>query len=313
MNTIKTIGVVGTGVIGASWTALFLAKGYKVIVTDPAPGAEEKLQAYLQKEWPTLTKIGLVPGASLQNYQFVENIDEYLGEVDYIQENGPERLDIKRPLITHLDANTRPDITIASSSSGLPSSQFVTDCTKNPSRILIGHPFNPPHLIPLVEVVPHPGTNAETISTAMNFYPKLGKDPVLVKQETPGFIANRLQAAVCNEAYSLVGRGVISAEDLDKTMTSGLGLRWAVNGPLMTNALGGGRSFRHFIDHIGPAVKSWGDDMKQYEFGHEPEKRDKVTEKVEEYVGGVDLDEVEKRRDEFILNSIQFKSSARGA
>lgn len=166
----------------------------------------------------------------------------------------------------------------------------------------------------------------------MNFYPKLGKDPVLVKQETPGFIANRLQAAVCNEAYSLVGRGVISAEDLgkssspqspvekllytnktDKTMTSGLGLRWAVNGPLMTNALGGGRSFRHFIDHIGPAVKSWGDDMKQYEFGHEPEKRDKVTEKVEEYVGGVDLDEVEKRRDEFILNSIQFKSSARGA
>lgn len=131
-------------------------------------------------------------------------------------QNGPERLDIKRPLIAHLDANTRPDITIASSSSGLPSSQFVTDCTKNPSRILIGHPFNPPHLIPLVEVVPHPGTNAETVSAAMNFYEGLGKDPVLVKQETPGFIANRLQAAICNEAYSLVERGVISAEDLGK-------------------------------------------------------------------------------------------------
>lgn len=159
----------------------------------------------------------------------------------------------------------------------------------------------------------------------MNFYEGLGKDPVLVKQETSGFIANRLQAAVCNEAYSLVERGVISAKDLgkppsphssepslihatDKTMTSGLGLRWAVNGPLMTNVLGGGRSFRHFIDHIGPAMKSWGDDMKQYEFAHEPEKKEKVTERVDEYVGGVDLDEVEKGRDEFILNSIQFKS-----
>ena len=159
----------------------------------------------------------------------------------------------------------------------------------------------------------------------MDFYKDLGKVPVLVNQETPGFIANRLQAAVCNEAYSLVERGVISAEDLgkplpisverllytnktDKTMTSGLGLRWAVNGPLMTNALGGGRSFRHFIDHIGPAVKSWGDDMKQYEFRHEPEKKDKVTERVEDYVGGFNLDKVEKGRDEFILNSIQFKS-----
>lgn len=137
-----------------------------------------------------------------------------------ISKNGPERLDIKCPLIAHLDANTRPDITIASSSSGLPSSQFIKDCTKNPSRVLIGHPFNPPHLIPLVEVVPHPGTNEESVSVAMDFYRRLGKDPVHVKQETAGFIANRLQAAVCEEAYSLVQRGVVSAEDLGKPFLS---------------------------------------------------------------------------------------------
>lgn len=130
--------------------------------------------------------------------------------------NGPEKLDFKRSLFAHLDANTRENVIIASSSSGLPSSQFVTDCKKNPGRILIGHPFNPPHLIPLVEVVPHLETSPSAISTAMDFYQVLDKVPVLVKKEMPGFIANRLQAAVCNEAYSLVSRGIISAEDLGK-------------------------------------------------------------------------------------------------
>ena len=242
--TIRTIGVVGTGVIGSSWTALFLARGLRVIVSDPAPGAEEKLQGYLNKEWPTLSRIGLSPGASLQNYQFVKSIDEHLPNVDYIQEvggllplsyiavytsgtgiltreqkNGPERLDFKRGLFAHLDANTREDVILASSSSGLPSSQFVTDCKKNPGRVLIGHPFNPPHLVPLVEVVPHPETSQSAIEKAINFYKGLNKEPVLVKQETPGFIANRLQAAVCQEAYSLVSRGIISAEDLGKFLS----------------------------------------------------------------------------------------------
>jgi 3-hydroxyacyl-CoA dehydrogenase len=113
-----------------------------------------------------------------------------------------------------LDANTPEHVLIASSSSGLPSSEFITDCKRNPARILIGHPFNPPHLVPLVEIVPHPGTGEEYVTAAREFYSKLDKDPVVVKQETPGFIANRLQAAVCAEAYSLISRGVISAEDL---------------------------------------------------------------------------------------------------
>lgn len=130
------------------------------------------------------------------------------------RKNAPERLDFKLNLISNIDARTRHDVVIASSSSGIPSSQFVTGCKKNPARVLIGHPFNPPHLVPLVEVVPHPGTDAKYTSVAMKFYSSLNKNPVLVRQECPGFIANRLQAALCNEAYSLVNRGIISAEDL---------------------------------------------------------------------------------------------------
>ncbi|BDD57822.1 hypothetical protein MAP00_003152 [Monascus purpureus] len=212
--SIKNVGVIGTGVIGSSWIALFLARGLSVTVTDPAPGAREKLAAYLEKEWPSLIQIGLSQGASLANYKFVDSIDNYLEEFDFVQENAPERLDIKRELFAHLDAHTRKDAIIASSSSGIPSSQFVTECKHNPARILIGHPFNPPHLVPLVEVVPHPGTAELYTKQAVEFYRWLGKSPILVKQETPGFIANRLQAAVMSEAYSLVNRGIVSAEDL---------------------------------------------------------------------------------------------------
>ncbi|OOF98672.1 hypothetical protein ASPCADRAFT_42107, partial [Aspergillus carbonarius ITEM 5010] len=215
-SPIKTVGVIGAGVIGASWTALFLAKGLRVIVTDPAPEAEAKLRDYLEEYCTAVPNATCPPEECLKNYTFVSNIDPYLPTIDLIQENGPERLSIKRQLFAHLDANTPTHTLIASSSSGLPSSQFITECTNNPSRILIAHPFNPPHLVPLVEIVPHPTTSPEVITTARSFYTSLDKDPVIVMQETPGFIANRLQAAVCAEAYSLISRGVVSPEDLGK-------------------------------------------------------------------------------------------------
>ena len=235
VSKIKTVGVCGTGVIGASWTGLFLAKGMRVLVSDPAPGAKEKLDAHLKDIWPVLERIGLGSGASLSNYEFVgASLDEHLGEVDFVQEvlhtplpfcisapvlslysqNAPEHLELKRDLFATLDAKTRSDVVIASSSSGLPSSEFVTDCKKNPARVLIGHPFNPPHLIPLVEIVPHAGTQGKYTDQAFRFYQAMGKKPIIVKKEIPGFVANRLQAAVCNEAYSLVQRGVVSAEEL---------------------------------------------------------------------------------------------------
>ncbi|KAJ6000983.1 hypothetical protein N7481_001392 [Penicillium waksmanii] len=306
---IKTVGVIGTGVIGASWTALFLAKGLQVIVSDPAPRAEERLRSYLEKEWPTMSKVGLSPGASLKNYEFVDDISDHLGRLDFIQENGPERLDFKRSLFAHLDANTREHIILASSSSGLPSSEFITDCQKNPARILIGHPFNPPHLVPLVEVVPHPRTGAQYVTGAMGFYQSMGKDTVLVKQEVPGFIANRLQAAVCGEAYSLISRGIISAQDLDKTVTSGIGLRWAFTGPIMTNVLGGGGDFRHLLEHLGPASRAWTEDMRNHEFDFNSESLDALNGSVQEWVSKVDVETEERKRDNSMLALIKDKSN----
>ncbi|CAP79462.1 L-carnitine dehydrogenase [Penicillium chrysogenum] len=305
--TINTVGVIGTGVIGASWTALFLARGLKVIVTDPAPGADGKLRDYLLKHWSAIPNAKVTQDQYLNNFKFVKDIDTHLGDIDFIQENGPERLDFKRHLFAHLDANTPEHVVIASSSSGLPSSEFITECTKSTARILIGHPFNPPHLVPLVEVVPHQGTGDAYATAALEFYRCLGKDPVLVKKETPGFIANRLQAAVCAEAYSLISRGVISAEELDKTVTSGLGLRWALTGPIMTNTLGGGGDFNHFINHLGPALKIWLDDMHQHEFDIDSRDADVLEDKVKDWISRVNLKEIEERRDELLVGLIRSK------
>ncbi|KAJ5512605.1 Dehydrogenase multihelical [Penicillium fimorum] len=292
LPTIRTVGMIGTGVIGASWTALFLAKGLKVIVTDPAPGADSKLRDYLLKYWPTIPNAEVTQDEYLNNYRFVKEIDTHLGDIDLIQENGPERLDFKRRLFAHLDANTPEHVVIASSSSGIPSSEFITECKKNPA----------------LEVVPHQGTGDVYVTAALQFYLRLVKDPVLVKKETPGFIANRLQAAVCAEAYSLVSRGVISAEDLDKTVTSGLGLRWALTGPIMTNTLGGGGDFNHFMDHLGPALKAWLDDMHRHEFDVDSRDVDVLKERVDEWTSQVNLKEVEKSRDKLLVSLIKSKT-----
>ncbi|PHH62072.1 hypothetical protein CDD82_2048 [Ophiocordyceps australis] len=150
---IRTVGVIGTGVIGSSWASLFLSHGLRVLVSDPAPNAEKQLDKFLKSRWPTMEKIGLGPGASLSNCTFVGgSMDAHFAKLDFVQENAPEKVDIKTKLIGEIDAGTRPDVVIASSSSGIPSSQFISKCNKNPGRVLIGHPFNPPHLMPLVEV-----------------------------------------------------------------------------------------------------------------------------------------------------------------
>ncbi|KAE8368162.1 hypothetical protein BDV27DRAFT_168516 [Aspergillus caelatus] len=308
---IKTVAVIGTGVIGASWTALFLARGLKVLVTDPAPDAEKNLEIYLKAQWPTLTQIGLSEEASIKNYTFVDSLDNYFGEIDFIQENGPERLEFKRNLFAYLDEKARPEVIIASSSSGIPSSEYVSVCRHHPERVLVGHPFNPPHLIPLVEVVPHTATDRVTVvPRAMEFYKSLGKKPVLIQKEIPGFIANRLQAALLMEAYSLVSRGVISAADLDATVTSSLGLRWALNGPFALNAMAGGGSFQHFLEHLGPAAKSWHDDMHKHTLGMTAEDIKELSRTVEPMVQATDLDNLQKERDQVLLKLMDMKSNS---
>ncbi|KAF7594643.1 hypothetical protein BBP40_008733 [Aspergillus hancockii] len=308
---IRTVAIIGTGVIGASWTALLLARGLKVLVTDPAPNAEKNLNAYLEAQWPTITQMGLSEGASLSNYTFVSSLDNYFDEIDFIQENGPERVEFKRTLFAYLDEKARSDVIVASSSSGIPSSQYASACRNHPERVLVGHPFNPPHLIPLVEVVPHGTTDRESvIPRAMEFYKTLGKKPVLIQQETPGFVANRLQAAVLMEAYSLVSRGVISAADLDTTMTASLGLRWALNGPFAINAMAGGGSFLHFLEHLGQAAKSWHDDMQKHTFEMTPHAIEDLNKIVETTIQTTDLSALQQERDDVLLRLMDLKATS---
>lgn len=222
MSAIKTVGVISTGVIGSSFVALFLSHGLRVLVCSPSgsPTAESKLASYLEQVWPTIPLDRRAADASLSNYRFVgTSFDGYYDQIDFVQENTPERLDLKRAILASLDANLRPEVIIASSTSGIVASKLIADCSRYPERILVGHPYNPPHLIPLVEVVPHAGSDAGICERALAFYRSVGRKPVLVKKEVPGFVANRLQAVLLREAFSLVLDGVVTAEELGKRCT----------------------------------------------------------------------------------------------
>ncbi|RAQ51158.1 hypothetical protein AFGD_003486 [Aspergillus flavus] len=308
---IRTVAIVGCGVIGMSWATLCLSRGLKVIVSDPAKGAKEALERYLDQARPFLEAQGNFEELTT-NYEFVSDIVPRLAEAEFVQENGPERQDFKRELMKTLDEWARPGVVIASSSSGLPSSAFIQQCKRDPSRILIGHPFNPPHLIPLVEVVPHAGTSEEYISIAMRFYQSLGRRPIRVRHEVPGFVSNRLQAAINNEAYSLISRGVVSAEDLDFAVTQGPGLRWALTGPIATNALGGGGGpdgFVRRIERLGPSIRAWEDDMLKHRFDWSDERLSSLQDSVEEWLGATDWTNLVEDRDSILVQLLAAKSN----
>src|SRR6476646_1744502 len=260
---IHRISIVGTGVIGASWAAQYLARGFDVIATDPAPNAEANLRQYVDEAWPALTQIGLAPGASRDRLSFTTNMKEALSQADFVQENGPERPDFKIKLFADMDDATPPDSIIASSSSGITPSVMQSQC-KHPERVLVGHPFNPPHIIPLVEVVGGTKTLPEAIQRAIAFYASIGKKPVLLHKELPGHVGNRLQTALYKEVMYLIQQGVLSVADADDLVSHGPGLRWGVMGPSLQWHVGGGAAgIRHFMEHLmGPLVamqKSLGD------------------------------------------------------
>jgi 3-hydroxyacyl-CoA dehydrogenase len=251
---IRRIAIIGTGVIGASWTALFLARGLQVVATDVAPNAEAALRKFVETAWPALTRLGLSPGASQSNLSFTPALAQAVANADLVQENGPERIDFKQKLYGELDQLLPPDVIIASSSSGLTMSEIQKGARSHPERCVIAHPFNPPHLIPLVEIVGGAKTSEETIRRAAEFYTSIGQRTVRLNKELPGHVANRLQAALAREVYYLVSEGVVSAADVDTALSWGPGLRWGVMGNMMLNHLGGGPGgIEHFFQQFtGP-------------------------------------------------------------
>ena len=259
---IRRVAIVGAGTIGASWAALFLARGLEVVVSDPAADAEALTRARVQAAWPVLAELGhVLPGASAEALRFEPDLEAALAGADFVQENAPEREDFKTTLFARMDAVLPPQVIVASSSSGLIMSRLQSQC-RHASRFVIGHPFNPPHLIPLVEVVGGEQTSADTIDRCIAFYRDLGKYPIRLNKEVPGHIANRLQAALWREAIHLAAENVASVADIDAAVSQGPGLRWALFGPHMTFNLGGGAGgLANFMDHLLGPVQTWWDDL----------------------------------------------------
>jgi carnitine 3-dehydrogenase len=215
----------GTGVIGASWAAYFLAKGFDVAATDPADGAEKRLRTLVDGFWPALERMGLAEGASRSRLRFDPDIMRAVEGCAFVQENGPERIDVKRDLLAKISAAVSSDSLIATSSSGIQLTD-IQDAAAYPERVVLGHPFNPPHLIPLVEVVGGRLTSEDAVKKALAFYESIGKKPIHIRREIKGHVADRLQAALWREAFYLVEQGIASVEDVDTVIVHGPGLRW---------------------------------------------------------------------------------------
>jgi 3-hydroxyacyl-CoA dehydrogenase/sugar lactone lactonase YvrE len=249
-DRVQRVAIVGTGVIGASWAAYFLARGLDVVATDPAPNAELNLRRYVDDAWPALANAGLADGASRDRLIFTPKLAQAVVTADFVQENGPERPEIKIRLFAEMDAAVPAESILASSSSGITMDVIQSDC-KQPERCVIGHPFNPPHIVPLVELVGGAQTSESAIDRAMTFYASIGKRPIRLRRAVPGHAANRLQAALYKEVLYLIQQGVLSVADADTAVSDGPGLRWGVMGPSLQWHLGGGAGgINHFAEHL---------------------------------------------------------------
>jgi len=302
---IKKITIVGTGVIGASWAAHYLARGFDVVATDPAPNAEAALRKYVDEAWPDLTEIGLSKGASRERLSFTTSLQQALSGTDFVQENGPERPDFKMKFFAEIDEATPIDSIIASSSSGITPSVIQSQC-KHPERVLIGHPFNPPHIIPLVEVVGGSKTSPDAIQQALKFYSSIGKKTILLRKELPGHVANRLQAALYREMLYLIEQDVLSVEDTDIAVNYGPGVRWGVMGQSLQWHVGGGAGgIKHFMDHLmGPLegmMKALGTPNIT------PELKQKVIDGVTRETAGRSVEQLAKNENRVIVGLLKLR------
>jgi carnitine 3-dehydrogenase len=304
VTTIKRVAVIGCGTVGASWAALFLGHGLDVAAYDPSPGAEERLQSFVDHALDQLAELGIREKGELR---FSGDLTDVLGAADFVQENVPEDEALKRRMLADIDALTAEGVIIASSTSALLRSSIVADC-KTPRRFIVAHPFNPPHLVPLVELV---GDDENIVQQAAEFYRTLGRRPVILKREMPGHIANRLSSALYREAVYLVEQGVASVADIDAALCNGPGLRWAVMGPHMTYHLGGGPGgIEHYLAHLGPSqVRRWAS------LGSptlSPEVRKQIVEGVAEEAGDRSIQELEERRDRALLEILKSRTEVAG-
>lgn len=253
---IETVTCIGAGTIGGGWAAYFLAQGYRVKVWDPAPDAGEKLQRLIDTAWPALAELDMVHGADRTAWTVHTDLAEAVAGTGFVQESAPENLELKRGLLAQIDAVCDESVVIGSSTSGYSMTEMATEAAR-PERLVVGHPFNPPYLIPLVEVVGGQASSDAAVDWAAAFYTHIGKSVIRMDREVPGFIANRLQEAQWREALHMVEQGEATVEQIDRSITDGPGLRWPFQGPMLTFHLAGGEGgMAHMLDHFGPSLKS---------------------------------------------------------
>jgi 3-hydroxyacyl-CoA dehydrogenase len=304
---VRRVAVVGTGAIGASWTALYLARGLDVIAADPDPSAEAKLRRSVDTAWSALKVIGLSPKGSPEHLTFTRDPSFAAAQVDFVQECAPERIDVKVKLFAELDSAAPATVILASSASSIPMSLIQAECV-HPERCVIGHPVNPPHLVPLVEVVGGQRTSPEVIQRAMAFYASIGRKPIHVRKEVIGHVANRLQAALYREVAYLIDRDVLDVGDIDAAVCWGPGLRWGVMGPNLLFHLGGGEGgIHHFMEHLArPIINACWKDLGSPELT--PELQRTIIDGVLKEAGDRSLAHLAQERDQLLVGLLRLRA-----
>jgi carnitine 3-dehydrogenase len=305
MQRIKTIAVVGTGTIGASWAALFIGHGYDVVATDPGPDAEAKMRAFIVRALPDARPAKKVTEGKLT---FVATPHAAVANADLIQENAPERADLKADLIATLEAACPAHCIIASSTTAFPQSAIAAKA-KDKTRVIVAHPFNPPHLVPLVELVGS-SPDAPAILKAYDFYRSVGREPVVLKKEAVGHLANRLQGALMREAMYCLEQGIADVEDIDRALRYGPGLRWAFMGAFQTYHLAGGEGgIRHYFKHLGASQKQRWEALGTPELT--PAFEALTIEGVEAMIGDRTIADLEAERDRALMGITAAVKAAR--
>ncbi|SFQ25709.1 3-hydroxyacyl-CoA dehydrogenase NAD-binding domain-containing protein [Salibacterium halotolerans] len=303
-NQQPSAAIVGTGVIGVGWIARFLAAGYDVTATDMAEGAEARMRRGVEQAWPYMQQRGLAEGASLDRLTFTDTVKEAVSKAELIQENVPEREDIKRKVLADIDEHARADAVIASSTSGITPSTLQQDC-RHPERFLVAHPFHPVYLLPLVELVGGTSTLQQTIDKAEDIYKQAGMKPLVIEKEVEGHVADRLMEALWREALHIVNDGIATTEEVDAAIIYGAGLRWAQMGPFMTFHLAGGeQGMRHMLHQFGPALKLPWTKLEAPELTEE--LKEQVIEGSEKGAGPQTVAELEQQRNEFLVKLLDL-------
>ncbi len=308
-NAVKRAAVVGAGVIGGGWAAHFLRHGMQVAAWDPAPDAEAKLRKRLTVMWPKLERLGLHPDASPDNLSFRSDLASAVAQAEFIQESTPERLPVKIETLKNIDAACPPETIIASSTSGYPMTNMAV-AVQHPKRCVVAHPFNPPYLVPLVEVVAGQQTSAEALEWAVDFFRATGKEPLKLSREIPGFVADRIMEAVWREILHMIDNDMATVAEIEASVRYGPGLRWALLGPLTVLHLGGGEGgMTHLIHQFGPSLKA------PWTFLEAPELTDALANKVidgcNRLTAGTTISQLEAERDDLLINLIDMLDNSR--